>query len=137
MAKWVNAEFEFESWFPGKTSFVYKFEDARQVIGALQSRRVIVQGRPADYLVTTEGKTFFAEVKSCNSEASFPLSNIQRAQWSAAIQTVAAKGHYYFFIKREPTQQWYQVPAYVFVNGHNEGKKSFKWEELDVYRCNS
>lgn len=136
MNNWVNAEEEFESWFSGKEHFVYKFEDARAVMGALKSRKVFVQGRPSDYLVTSNGVTFFAEVKSCENSTSFAFSNIQKAQWKCAIRMVAAKGLYFFYIRREPERIWYKVPGAFFVSLFNSDVKSVKWKDMDVYRCN-
>ena len=131
--KWINAEQEFESWFSGKSHFVYKFEDARAVMGALQSRKVIVQGRPADYLITSNGTTFFAEIKRSEHPTSFALSNIQKSQWNAAIKTVAAGGLYFFYILNETpvARNWYVVSSQVFIEAINAGEKSIKWSRLE------
>lgn len=132
---WVKAEAEFESWFSGtKLAYAYKFEDARAVMGALQSRKVIVQGRPSDYLVTDRGVTFFAEVKSSENPTSFALAGIQKAQWNAARQVSAANGLYFFYIRKEPEQIWFKVSAVFFISLADAGIKSIKWEFLNQYR---
>lgn len=134
---WIDAQEEFESWFVGKTHFVYQFEDARAVMGALKSRKVFVQGRPSDYLVTSDGVTFFAEVKTSENPTSFPLSNIAKAQWNCAIKMVAAKGLYWFYIRKEPDRIWYRVPAVFFVSLFNNQILSAKWKDMESFRWTS
>lgn len=131
---WVGAEDEFESWFTSKTQFVYAFEDAREVMGARQSRKVFTKGQPADYLVIDNGLTYFAEVKSSQHETSFSLSGIQKSQWNAAARTVAALGIYYFFIRKEPEGVWFKVPASFFLDIQSKGVKSVKWEFFEAFR---
>lgn len=131
---WIDAEQEFETFFPGKSSFVYKFEDARAVMGALKTQKVIVQGRPSDYLVTHLGVTFFAEVKSSKNPTSFPLANIKQPQWNACIRTVQANGHYWFYIRNENSGVWYAVPGAFFTSLQASGVKSVKWSDLETYR---
>lgn len=132
---WLDAEAEFEAWFSGtKLSFAYRFEDARAVMGALKSQKVIVQGRPSDFLVTDSGVTFFAEVKSSENPTSFPLSNIKKPQWNACRRTVAAKGLYFFYIRKEPELVWFKVPGAFFLSLQDDDIKSVKWEHFESYR---
>lgn len=132
--KWLDAQEEFESWFQGKGSFVFQFEDAREAMGISQSRKVFTKGQPADYLVTSLGVTFFAEVKSCHDEVSFPLSNIKRSQWSACIQVVAAQGQYWFYLRKEPEGLWFKIPGSFFVDLQKAQIKSVKWSQLESFK---
>jgi len=130
---WLNAQEEFESWFTGKLRYVFQFEDARQVMGALKTKKVIVQAHPSDYIVTDNGVTFYAEVKSSENPTSFPFANIKTSQWAAAIQVTAAQGLYFFFIRKEPERVWYKVPASVIIDQYRAGIKSIKWSLLTEY----
>ncbi len=130
---WMNAEADFESAFSGRKScWCYAFEDTREAMGLGKSRRVFTKGRPSDYLVVAQGLTFFAEVKSSQSDTSFNLNNIEDVQWQAAIRSVAAGGLYFFFIRSEVRGKWYQVPASILVE-QRKTKKSIKWDEITLY----
>lgn len=135
MAKhaWMEAEADFEqTWAGRKDVWCYAFEDTREAIGLAKSRRVFTKGRPSDYLVTANGLTFFAEVKSTENEVSFNLNNVEMSQWQAAIRSAAAGGLYFFFLRCEATGRWYQVPAAVLIE-QRKIKKSIKWTELETY----
>ena len=131
---WVEAEEEFVDYWKqfGKLADVFKFEDAREAMG-LTSRKVFTKSQPSDYLVTHDGRTFFAEVKSCSSTTSFPFSNIGNSQWRRATLVTAAKGLYFFYIKSEVRQEWFSVPATFFLASEKEGRKSVKWSDLNPY----
>lgn len=137
---WLNAQKQFESFWLLKTQYCYAFEDTREAMGLAGSRKVFTKGRPSDYLVTEEGRTFFAEVKSSQHLTSFSLSNIAAAQWRCSTQITYAGGLYFFFIRQELTHQWYCVPAQVMIQT-NRIKKSLKWDELSIYKwepqCNN
>lgn len=129
----MNAEDDFESWWTGKLSWCYAFEDTRAAQGtAGKTRRVFTKARPSDYLVVDNGLTFFAEVKSSQDAVSFNLNNVAQGQWIAAIRSVAAKGLYFFFVKSEHLNTWFRVPASVFVE-QRKTKKSIRWSELTPY----
>lgn len=131
---WQDAEDEFQAKFKtyGKAAYVYRFTDTKDARGVVQSRKVFTDARPADFLVTFNGETFYAEVKSCNSETSFPLSNIRKAQWQAAVQQTAAKGQYYFFIRSEFLNSWFKVP-FEFIKDIDD-RKSIPWVNLLKFR---
>ena len=136
--KWIDAQEEFKSFFPGKRSFVHPFEDAREAMGVSQSRKVFTKGQPADYLVTADGITFYAEVKSSQDPILFALSRIRKPQWAACIRVTAAKGLYYFFIRQElALPVWYKIPAAFFISLQDSGVKSVRWEQLKDYQWNT
>lgn len=136
MEAWQKAEDQFESFWKQKTQFAYKFEDTREAMGVSGSRRVFTQARPADYLVTDDGRTFFAEVKSSQHKTSFSLSNIRQQQWHCAFRICYAGGDYFFFIRHELTQQWYRVPGKDMILFF-KNKKSINWKELEEYKWSS
>lgn len=130
---WAAAQKEFEGFWTGKAQWAYAFEDTREAMGLTgNTRKVFTKGRPSDYLVVDNGLTFFAEVKSSQDAVSFNLNNVEIAQWTSAIRSVAAGGHYFFFVKSEVHGTWFKVPASVFVE-QRKTKKSLKWVELTPY----
>lgn len=131
---WEIAQEDFVAAFPNKNQFVFQFHDARAAMGAAQSRRVFTTSHPSDFLVTDQGQTFYAEVKSSENEVSFPFSNIEKGQWIAATRLVAASGYYYFFLKSEHLKQWFKVPASVILEQYHGGIKSIKWSLLTAYK---
>lgn len=128
---WASVQDEFADLYKpkGKRAFVYRFKDTRDAMGVTGSRRVFTHALPSDFLVTEEGVTFYAEVKSTIHEVSFNLGNVATAQWNAAIQCTAAGGLYFFFIKSDHLQAWYKVPAAFLITVRKE-RKSVRWAEL-------
>lgn len=126
--KWLDAEQEFESWFMTKKSFCFKFHDARMAKGTGGSNRIFTASHPADYVVIDRGLMFYAEVKSSQNETSFPFASVKKSQWSGAMQTVAAGGSYFFFLKSEHLEKWFKVPAAFILDHFQGGAKSLKWE---------
>lgn len=90
--------------------------------------------QPADYLVTLDGDTYYAEVKSTENKTSFPFSLIRPNQWAAAAQQRAAGGLYFFYVKNLNTGDWHRVPGDVFLD--HKAARSMKWSELKPYRWN-
>lgn len=130
--KWIDAQEEFEAAFPGKDHFVFQFHDTRAAMGASGSRRVFTTSHPSDYLVTSRGQMYYAEVKDSENETSFPFANIKKSQWAAATQQAAAGGNYYFFIRRNLCGTWYKVPAILLLQIRRI-KQSVKWTELSDF----
>ena len=136
--KWKDAEEEFENYWKkfGKSATVFRFHDSFDAMGVTKSKTVRTTAQPSDFLVTHDGHTFFAEVKSSTNPSSFSLSNIRDAQWRQAMLTTAAKGLYLFYIRNETNRVWYKVPASFFLSLHKDGIKSVKWEALTEYMFN-
>lgn len=99
----------------GKETFVYRIDDAKTAYG-LNGRAVLTHPRPADFVVTTGGVMFYAEVKSISHKTSgnFKLRPGQRA---AATRQVAAGGLYFVFLHRLDQDIWYKISAEYFLIG--------------------
>lgn len=132
---WKDAEEDFADYFVqfGKLATVYKFQDTREAMGTTGSRRVFTQSRPSDFLITHDGLTYFAEVKSSSHATSFPFSGIRPDQWKYAILTTAAKGFYFFYIRSEYLGQWFKIPASFLISLRKQDFKSIKWTDLQPY----
>lgn len=138
MTKWRDAEDEFEDYWKqfGKSATVFRFQDSYDAMAATRSKTVRAKAQPSDFLVTHDGHTFFAEVKSSTNASSFSLSNIRDNQWRQAMLTTAAKGLYLFYIRNETNGVWYKIPASFFLSLEKDGIKSVKWELLTEYIFN-
>ena len=132
--KWKSAQAEFETFWTGKSQYCYGFEDTRAAMGAAGTRRVFTKARPSDYLVTDNGMTFFAEVKSSQHPTSFNLHNIETEQWKTAIRVTTAFGIYLFFIRRESDLQWYRVPGAYMIHTWKQGRRIVRWTELEQFK---
>jgi len=113
----------------GKRAFIYRVTDSKEVRGR-SGKAAFTKAQPSDYIVTIEGKMFYAEVKSSNNKTSFPFSQISSTQMGSSRRQQMAGGEYYFFLHNVNTDKWYKVPALAF---HGHDKKSFKWEDLTNY----
>lgn len=105
--------------------FVYRFQDLYDAkkLGKVANRK------PSDFLITSNGVTAFAEVKSTNKN-SFSFSNIQPEQWRTAILQTRNGGQYIFYLHFLTVDRWFKVPARTIIDSD---KKSVNIKELDDY----
>lgn len=115
----------------GKKVFIYRVTDSKEVRGRSNSKTAFTKAQPSDYIVTEDGRMYYAEVKSSNNKTSFPFSQISTVQWGSSKRQYIAGGCYFFFLHNVNTNNWYKVPAFAF---HNHDRKSFKWEELEEFK---
>lgn len=132
---WKNAEKDFvESWKRfGKRAVCIRLTDTAAA-KAVAGTRAFVAAQPSDYIVTWEGRTFFAEVKSTTDERAFHFKHIRKQQIAAARRITKAGGEYLFFICRirPDGQDWFLVPAQVVIETIPI-KKHLTWSELSDY----
>jgi penicillin-binding protein-related factor A (putative recombinase) len=114
----------------GKKCFIYRVTDSKEVRGRT-GKAVSTKAQPSDYIVTEDGETYYAEVKSCNNATSFPFGQISEVQMGSSKRQYMAGGKYFFFLHNKITNVWYKVPACAI---HNHNKRSFKWEEINNYK---
>lgn len=133
MQDWKQAEKDFVDYFAsyGKDACVIRLTDTAAA-KATSGKNAFIQAQPSDFLLTLQGVTHFAEVKSTKNETSFPFSNIKKGQWAASKRVVAAGGSYLFFIKNLNTDTWYLVPAQVLHA--QKPKKSIRWTQLGNFK---
>jgi len=109
--QWQKAEDDFDDYFKrkGKRAFVFKFPDAAEIYGRVgkigQTRAV-----PSDRIVTCEGETYFAEIKSTEDPLRFKRSLLRKSQSAFATQVIAAGGLYLVFVKALVLNCWYVMP---------------------------
>lgn len=130
---WKTAEADFSRHFDkyGKGAFVHRLSDTAAA-KATSGKRAFVVAQPSDFIVTADGHTFYAEVKSSQDETTFHFDNIRKAQLAASRRVIKANGVYLFFLKSEHLNQWFCVPAHV-VHEIMLVKKSARWAELESY----
>lgn len=113
----------------GKALHIVEFYDAAHLHG-LNKRAVMVPEQPADRLVTANGQTFFAEIKSVLNGTAFPFSMIKSNQLHAARMQVLSGGSYMFMVHNLATDTFYIVPAAEVFATKEAGKESLKWAEM-------
>jgi penicillin-binding protein-related factor A (putative recombinase) len=126
------SEEEFEEYFKsfGKRAYVHRFVDAAEIKGRT-GKVGEARPAPADYLVTVDGETFYAEVKSTEHETRFAFSLLRTVQSAIAKQVLAAGGDYCLYIHSLHLNQWFKVP---YSQVKSSPKKSLTWEELLPWR---
>jgi penicillin-binding protein-related factor A (putative recombinase) len=111
----------------GKAAFCKRVTDSAEIQGRNRhlKARVTVPKQGSDYIVTLNGRMFYAEVKSTSDPKAFRRSLITDVQLGTARRQCAAKGEYFFFVHRLPTDTWYMVPAPLILNSE---KGSLSWD---------
>ena len=122
------AEAEYVSKFVPKGALLHRFVDTK-------AARNKVSAQPADFLVAHNGRIWFAEVKSCHEKVSFPFSALQRSQMQALSLSVKNGTEYRVDVKNENTQEWYLLMGGLILDTLNKGKKSLRWDELEMDKC--
>lgn len=112
----------------GKRAFLHRITDSAEVRG--MNGAGFTKKQPADYIVTFDGDTHFAEVKSTVG-ARFKRSQIESGQEAAAKQQIAAGGHYFFYVHAKAIGQWFRVPGDFVLNS---AKASWSWLDLKGFR---
>lgn len=124
----------------GGLTYVHKFTDSAKIRGLIKGvtkgavRLGFSEAQPCDFLIfdQTNG-VWMADVKHCESQTSFPFSDIQPAQWAACTQVIANGGAYYFMIYAAKKETWFKVPAALVLATE---KKSLRWDELTKWTWN-
>jgi penicillin-binding protein-related factor A (putative recombinase) len=114
----------------GKTR-VFRLRDAADLYG-LNKKKVAVFGLPADFIVVSNGKMFFAEVKSTQNKTSFSLDCLTPSQRAACLQTVACGGDYRIYIHNMVEDVWYILTGEAYMLYKKSNLKSVKWEDLCI-----
>lgn len=113
-----------------KADDLYRFPDKKALTGLNGGRKVGDFPKPSDYLVTMQGETFYAEVKSVQSATSFPFADIRPAQRAKALKMAAVGGRYDFYIWSFGLGKWFLMTEELFAMAAKAGAKSIKFEEL-------
>jgi hypothetical protein len=112
---------------------VERFRDLKDLRGLNKGRQLTDFAKPSDFLVTEDGNIHYAEVKSCQSEVSFPFGNIEDGQRSAALRQVAVGGDYRFYLFSYGLGRWFIMTAARFADILQTGRKSAKFSELPTW----
>lgn len=120
-----SSEEIFERWAENLGGFVYRFEDLFDA----KRKGKVANRKPSDFLLTIDGETSYAEVKS-TVKPSFTFSNIQPEQWRTAVKQTRAGGQYFFFVHFMTQERWFKLPARVIIDSV---KKSINIKELGDY----
>lgn len=112
----------------GKRAYFKRLVDAAEVYARV-GRRGFTTSQPSDYIVTLDGQTFFAEVKSTVDPVSLKPSLLKSGQIAHARQIVAAGGSYLIFVQALSTKEWFCFPFNAFPTSSTPWKElsKFKW----------
>lgn len=116
-----------------KADVLYRFPDAKALRGLNNGRAVGDFPKPSDYLVTRDGSTWYAEVKSCESMTSFPFADIRPSQKAMALKQAAVGGRYDFHIFSFGLGRWFTMSCEKFAEVVATGAKSVKFQELPAW----
>jgi penicillin-binding protein-related factor A (putative recombinase) len=110
-------------------TWVWRHRDKKDMMALNRGRKVGTFANPADFTVGEPGRTYWAEVKSCSGD-SFPYSQIEPAQRSAATICASIGAPYFFYIHSLKLNRWFTLSAEQFCADVKAGKKSRRFEEL-------
>lgn len=113
---------------------VERFWDQSDLRGRNGGRAVGDYPKPSDFLVTQNAQIEYAEVKSVQSATSFPFSNIERGQRSAALRQAMVGGPYNFYIFSFGLGSWFKMSAQFFSEAIAAGKASAKFKDLTPWQ---
>ena len=119
-------------------SWVERFRDAKDLRGINGGRAVGDFAKPADFLVTQHGETFYSEVKSTSNARRFSFGQIESYQHATALKMAAVGGHYFFFIFSFGTSKWYILDCQTYAKAVSTGSASIlltdliEWESQEV-----
>src|SRR3546814_19310786 len=105
---------------------IERFWDQSDLRGLNGGRAVIDYSKPADFLVTQNAQIEYAEVKSVQSATSFPFSNIERGQRSAALRQAMVGGAYNFYIFSYGLGRWFRISAQFISDERRGGKQGVR-----------
>ncbi|MGO7308796.1 hypothetical protein ACCS91_33615 [Rhizobium ruizarguesonis] len=117
----------------GKRAYCYRIADAAEVRGRT-GRIGLTRATPSDYIVSHDGVTFYAEVKSTQEKTSFPFALLKKGQAAAAPQVVSAGGGYFIFARNLNTGTWYRIPWQIVQAVKDLGRSSIPWTELETLK---
>jgi Recombination protein U. len=117
----------------GKRAYYCRLVDAAEIFGRV-GKTGNVRPQPSDYIITVDGVTSYAEVKSTTDETAFRFSLLRTKQTAAARQILSAGGEYNVFVHHLPTDRWYRIPYSVIATVQQTGKASIKWHDLQDFQ---
>ncbi|WP_454287288.1 hypothetical protein [Rhizobium arsenicireducens] len=119
----------------GKRAYFYRIPDAAEHYGRA-GKIIHARPTPSDYILTVDGLTAYAEVKSTQNRTSLPFSLLKKGQTVAGRQVLAAGGVYLIFAHNLLTDTWYRIPFEVVRAVEALGKASLPWTELENFKWN-
>lgn len=114
--------------------YVHRLRDSQDVNGLNKHRkgRIAMFPCPSDFIIARKGYYELAEIKSVTSSRSFTYSMVRPAQRAAATVAASIGSPYNFYIHDKINDIWYVISAKQFIDNIKAGKKSSKFEELDL-----
>jgi len=114
----------------GKQCFIHRFFDNSDLMNRGNRGHASLPRSPSDYMVTINGRMFYAEVKGTELDK-FSLKRIEASQWGAMTQVAYAGGDYIVFIYHVPNQTWSIIPHSQWLKWSKNDVKSITLEGTD------
>lgn len=118
--------YDFYSKTLGKRAYITRFADTKDANRGRVSNWVTIAKKPSDFMITFDGDTFYAEVKS--TQKSYIDSGLFKTQRSERLKILSAGGSYIYFVYSILNECWYVLPGDIA----DRGKLEFKY--LEEYR---
>lgn len=120
-------------WESRPETHIERLRDAKDLRGINGGRAVGDFPKPSDYIITTGGLTFYAEVKSTEKMNRFAFGDIRDYQKRTALLMASIGGVYNFYIYSYGRGQWYVMTARKFADAVAERRASITFEELEPW----
>lgn len=124
-----ESEAIFEAVLTELGAFVNRISDAFEE----RTKRRLTTRKPSDFIVTHQGKTWYAEVKSISEKDRFSFSAIQPEQFRVASNVRRTGGEYIFYLHFIAFNRWFKVPAERILNSEKKSLTIRDVEGLEIF----
>ena len=132
---WQQAQDDFETHYKQLRAYVWRVPDAAEGVGRSGGKiNRNVREAPCDFIVTHEGVTFHAEVKTTADKNTFKFSNVRKEQWKACTMITRSGGDYRFLVKHLTTGIWYDIPGAYVLEKKENGAGSIKFDDIQCMK---
>lgn len=118
-----NFVYDFFNHKNGKNSMCSRFSDTGDTFQG-KGKGVILPRSPSDFVITCDGKTLYAEVKSTVSEQGLS-SSLFRQQEARRDRVLNCGGEYVYFVYSDAFKIWYRINGKIVKENPNR-----KWKDL-------
>lgn len=109
-----------------KSTVCTRFADTHDTFQG-RGHGVTLSAKPSDFIITDNGTTFYAEVKSTASQEGITKKLFDQ-QAARRDRLLKAGADYLYFVYSAHLGKWYVIPATIIVRNPNE-----KWEDLELF----
>lgn len=114
---------------------IQRLRDRKDLIALNGGKLIADFKKPSDFLVSApDVPLHYAEVKSTVHKTTFPFSQIEDGQSSAAQQEyLKGSRSYIFYIFSYALGKWFKMPCDLYCHQLKMGRRSIKFEDLEPW----